>query len=183
MGTQSYKLSQTYLYFGTDTEILDLRQALDGPFGLAGVTSIDRRRTLTATRGGITADGISAGFTASCTLRSGTEARKLRATREGRLVIARLDAQYGYGIPVIVTATPITSPAGGALTMAVSFTQHIMGDAIAGPLDTEGSFAVSSGEQAYVVDPGSGITVVTTGGTVPNGGVVVIGTPVIAEGS
>ena len=179
---QSYKTSNCDFYYGGPGFLINLGDIMAGPLVLTGRTLIDRRRNRGIGRRGVTADGVSAGFVTSLTVRAGPAARMIRANPVGVLAIIRHDANYSYAVPMVVSALPTASPSRSALTVTLAFGQAAGTGAVAATPVTAGNYAVGAGEEAYVVNPNSGIVHSTAGGAAPAGGFVVVGSPLVAEG-
>ena len=179
----SYRTAQCELYVGTSSVKADLIGSLDGALTVTGAVEIDRRRVIAAGGTiGVTADGINCGLTIAANLRYTAESKKLLTLVDGVLILARKDASYAYGLPVVVTAVPITSAAGAIVSIAATFAQSADGNAVSGALRTENT-AINTGQEGYATTS-SGVVRRTSGTlAVASGQYGVIGAPILAEGS
>lgn len=189
MPNKSYKASQTDWFFGGDGFLATLGPAIDGTIQLAGNCSVIRRRARSASgRLGMTADGGNLSFQVTMPVRPDAEVQKCIANPEGVLFCHRKDANYAYAIPAVCEGIQITSEEEGVVQYALTFTEGEsdaatdIGGSVAGvPTTTAGTRPVSSGEEGYVKSS-SGITRITAQHTQVNSTVVVIGSPMVAEG-
>ena len=181
MTINPYRASQCEIYVGDSRTKADLIGSLDGSLVLTGAVETDRRRVIGAGGTiGLTADGVSCGFSATLALRYTEESKKLLTLVDGIMMIVRRDANYGYGFPCVVSAIPITSAAGGIVGINATFTQSVGGNAVSGALRTS-TAALGSGQEGYATTS-NGISRSASGNlTVSNGQVGVAGTPIVAE--
>ncbi len=173
-----YRTSLTEFYYGGDGFFADLGSVLQSQFVLTGVVNVNRNPVRGSV--GLTADGVSAGYTATCGARDGVPVDVVAANPEGVLVVHRTDAGFAYAIPAIAVSVPTTSPASSAVTSLLAFAQT--SDACAGEPAT-GAFVLPDGGIAFAVTPGTGIVPVAASGNAPAGGFVVFGVPLAAERS
>ena len=181
---KSYASSMCDFYFGNEDFLVNLRPDLRGDVVLTSSSNIVRdRRDETEGIDGMTADCIGVGFTMGFPLALSEDSDKIQMGVEGIFVVRRRDAEYGYAIPCWVPSEPVTSPAAGVVTKAVSLSQLPNGAPVGGEPSTSGTLTIPSGVEGYIVDV-SGETVerVTEDTAVPaSGGFGISGAPILGE--
>ena len=181
----SYASSQARFYFGSETELVDLTKSIRGDVALSSTSTLqsDRRVRVSAGVNGMVADCIGVAFSTSFPVLVNDETAKLAGTRKGYFVIRRLDAEYGYAVPMILTGRPLESPSGGQLGLSLSFTQSPQGVPVGGtPVETGNDLDATESRPGYIVNvDGESITKADSSTAVPSSGFGIAGAPIIGE--
>ena len=145
----SYLASQTELWYGDGAEAWDLRPHLRGSLAMPGNVSTHRERVLADGVPGLTADAISCGVSFSGTFRYHSTIDDVLEKPQGIIFLYRKDAAWCYAMPAILEASPLTSPAGGAVGVSLTFRQGPGGNLVAAAPVTAGKVAVPAGGEGY----------------------------------
>ena len=180
----AYKTSDTRLLLGHSGAFVDLTPHVQGSYSLIGRTVTPRFRALTSPTGqlGLTADAMSAGMTVQAVARLATADVDLLASADDWIcAIMQTTPAWGTCIPVSLGARPVSMPADGSVTMALSMVQRDAG-AVSAKAVYSGSVTYVSGQIMYVIGT-TGINTRTADTTVPNNGALVQGVPLVAKNS
>lgn len=181
--TAAYELSQTKIYLGNASNVVDLSGAISGQVQLNGDVNVTRNRILTPTDSGMTADAVSSGMNAMIDVYRTDDIETILAgtITSPTLMLHRTDATRVIAIEVTVEELPITSDPEGTVMVRLGFLQR--GDHVEGGVSS-GSTTVGAGQVLIYTDKADpdAITKATSGTvTIPSGGIGVLGTPLLAE--
>lgn len=159
MPSSSYLTSMISLYFGASTGVAgDLMEHLRDSLSIPGNVSTHRERVLASGIPGMTADAVSMGLSVSGSFRQDEDIEDVIDLETGFLFVHRKDAGFAYAFPAILEAFPTTSPAGGVVSVSLTFRQGTGGNLIAGAPVTSGSLTLSTDQEGYIVNTASGVS-------------------------